>query len=119
MNDKIVDKATQYIDAIASKLGVASEHVYGLLVKQAIVSGVLDLIFGVALIIATYVLVRMSIWLATSEKAYDNDLEPYGVFTGIGALVALIFGIVCMYSGVGELINPEYYAIKEIMDVFK
>lgn len=34
-----MDKAMAYIDKLAAKLGVAAEHVYGVLVKQAVVGG--------------------------------------------------------------------------------
>ncbi|MGC4375772.1 hypothetical protein WD019_02355 [Fictibacillus sp. Mic-4] len=116
MNDKLVDKATEYIDAIASKLGVAAEHVYDILVKHAIVSGIRDIILALVLGAVTYGLVRLSKWLTTSDEAFE--FESYAPFVLFIGLVAFALAIISLYFGIGELINPEYYAIKEILDAF-
>lgn len=118
MDEKLLGEATKYIDAVASKLGVAGEHVYGLLVKQAMIGGVMNLVVAVILLGVAYALVRLTKWLFSSGKAFSSDSTPLGIFSGFFALITLFLGLDCAYTGVGALINPEYYAIKEILDAF-
>jgi hypothetical protein len=112
MNEKVINKATEYIDSIATKLGVAAEHVYELLIKQAIINGVRDLVMFVVLSVVAFFLGKLTL---RASKSFDYDMVA--PIIGATAIIALVMAIACLYAGVGELINPEYYAIKEILDV--
>jgi hypothetical protein len=117
MKTKIYDKATEYIDSIAQSLGVAAEHVYGILVRQQIADGVTTLIiFGVLLAVFGTV---VGVSLKKANWSEDDVYCYVALFGGIA--LAFIFVIGCFESAgaIKQLINPEYYAIKEIMDVIK
>ena len=116
-----MDKAMEYIDKLAAKLGVAAEHVYGVLVKQAFANGVTDAIIGAVFlmiaVVAGVIITRVTI------KSYDSDFGDWDIEWGllvivVGLLVILpgVFGIYVITEGIKALINPEYYAIKEILD---
>ncbi|MEK4267913.1 hypothetical protein [Bacillus sp. FSL W8-0940] len=115
-----MDKAMEYIDKLAAKLGVAAEHVYGVLVKQAFANGVTNVIFGALVILATIIL---SIYTAKFVKKHHRNHGMDGVDLLILIAFCLTFivlptfgGITSVANGIMALINPEYYAIKEILD---
>jgi len=105
-------KVFEYIDQIAAKLGVAAEHAYPLLIKQQRINGVMDLLFGIAAIILIPYCIR---WTVKLSKHYDYDI--YAIVPIIVGIIAAIFGPMALYYGVGELLNPEYYAIKDILSI--
>ena len=116
-----MDKAMEYIDKLAAKLGVAAEHVYGVLVKQAFATGVTDSIIGFVFlmiaVIAGVIITKMTIKMY-GERHCNWDYEWFFVVLAVGFLVVPPggFGIYAITEGIKALINPEYYAIKEILD---
>lgn len=110
MDDKIASKVYEYIDAIARKLGVAAEHVYTLLVRQQIVDGVIGILLGIVLMLIAYFSIKR--WIPELDK---DDYEFLGQPLALLAGACGIVGLVIIFHNIGPLINPEYYAIKEIM----
>ena len=115
MKEKVFDKVAEYIDAVAQKLGVAAEHVYGLLVRQQITSGVIDILTGLAVLFVIFAVVKYVLKRIDLEE-YDLDeivllgFIPVAIILGFG-----IFGFSFFTDGLKHVINPEYYAIKEII----
>ncbi len=117
MKEKVYEKATEYIETLASSLGVAAEHVYGILVRQQVAEGVTTLImFGVVYLV-------LGIVVGVAVKKSDFDYECIANYVAVIGCIVLIFVSVFAFVDVGDAImkvmNPEYYAIKEIMDVIK
>ncbi|MCY9274563.1 hypothetical protein [Bacillus haynesii] len=116
-----MDKAMEYIDKLAAKLGVAAEHVYGVLVKQAFANGVTDSIIGAVFlmiaVVAGVIITKVTL-KSYEERHCDWDCEWFFVVLAVGLLVILPggIGIYVIAEGLKALINPEYYAIKEILD---
>ncbi|MBR8661185.1 hypothetical protein [Brevibacillus sp. NL20B1] len=112
------DKITQYLEQMAAKLGVAAEHVYGVLVRQQVAEGIA---FTIGAVIAVFVLFRLGRWIYRNYEANKGDyMSDWGmillfflIFGGGGGVGAMVVGLI----GVMQIINPEYYAIREIMDV--
>ncbi len=142
MKNEVINKVDQYIQQMAESLGVAAEHVYGILVKQQIVFGVMS-VGGALLSLTLLILFLMFISKAfkeadieetnyrfSSSKRANNFYgsvvismrEGYPTYwfpLGMLAILTLILLILAIISGIPHILNPEYYAIKEIMDVFK
>lgn len=131
MNNEITTKVFEYIDALALNLGVASEHVYTLLVKQQMIGGISGIIFAFLYVIVGYLAVKKisEATLSTEVKAKSGGWfsdTTIGEDLTIFARRALwvVYGIVVIIAlftlpyDLMRLINPEYYAIKEILNVF-
>ena len=119
MSEIIYGDIKQYIDELAQSLGVAADHVYGLLVKQQIADGIVTII---AFIATGAVLVTVFYIAVKREDFRKSELTVtwfIGIASGMILFVTLLAGAVEITGAVKQLINPEYYAIKEIMDVFK
>ncbi|HBU90249.1 hypothetical protein FO510_05435 [Bacillus pumilus] len=112
-----MDKAMAYIDKLAAKLGVAAEHVYGVLVKQAVVGGGVSIGASLVLLLIAIVIPILCMREAKRRKGVipDGLAIAFGwcVFISVFLLIlACILGV----NGIKAVLNPEYYAIIEILD---
>ena len=124
------EKAFEYIDAIAANLGVAAEHVYGASLKQAMVSGLRSVVYIIICLAVSYAIIKVLKRVYSDVKEDEEGLfvDSYGVT--LGGVFALIFGgiaLVIMFfvimadisNASTALLNPEYWALKEILDTIK
>ena len=135
--------ATVYADAkeamkgLGAALKVGSEHVYGVLVKQQVVKSVSDIIlivfllavsiFGVNYTRKTYKAhLKLCGYVEGQYNRIALDDSAKGILSVVLAIVSIVCIIVfftttiCCYEEiVTGFINPEYGAIKEIMDLIK
>lgn len=124
------DKAFEYIDAIAANLGVAAEHVYGALLKQSMVSGLRSVLYIIICLAVSYVIIKMIKRIYSDVKEGEDGIfvDSYGI--SLGGVFALVFGgiaIILIFFAIMSdisnattaLLNPEYWALKEILDTIK
>lgn len=104
------------IKEIADKLGTTTEYLWLILVKQAPISGISDLIVCFVLITSCYLSSKASYKLYDNDKLYENvGTGLASMFTGILILFSIIV-ISCNLSLiVSALYNPEYWALKQII----
>ena len=106
------------LDEIGKRLSGPAEHTYEILVKQAYISGYTDLFtglifsaLGVGMIYATYKMVN---------NGFLEEHEDFSVlYSAVGFFAAILLPLAivcCLSSGVKEIINPEYYAIVDIIE---
>ena len=124
MNEKLVDflidKTDQlgaFIDELAKQMGVAARHVYVVLIKQQYVEGIGKLIwsvpFAIVLFIAAFFLIRADV-----KGKFDSELAGMGfVFGGICTIGAFILLGNPVKTGIMQILNPEFYAIDELMNM--
>lgn len=111
------------ITKLAQSLNVASEHVYEALIKQAMVSGIMSLVwasvmFGVVAVCATAI---RRAWRRAEEDSWygADDATLISIPTAFGLAIALIWGMCATEYALTALLNPEYWAIKEVLDAVK
>lgn len=118
MSKKMFDKAVEYIDRLAESLGVATEYILEVLIMQkvteAIVFGSFTLIVSLACIVGAYAFIKK--FISVDKNKEDATGWGFGVFFSITG--ALVFGAIFCVNLI-KLINPEYYALKDILDIFK
>lgn len=114
----------QLIDKLAAKLGVATDYLWSVLIKQAFVSGITDIIQYV-------VIVALCIFLIKKHKHFcnkDNKWSYYEMEDGLGipmtiAGVVAAFLLLCLFFCVPntftKFANPEYWALEQILDTVK
>lgn len=125
------------LTALGSSLKVGSEHVYEVLVKQQYVYSIvytLLIILSIILMIICCKAIPKLGW--RDDYYYQRDWENKGGYEGfkktqlgfiniiyiilaIISLIGLIFGFLYMDQIITGFINPEYGAIKEILEVIK
>jgi hypothetical protein len=111
---------------LAEKLGTTADHLWGVLCRQATISGITNLlVIGVwaALIVWGFKFVRSK---TTAPPKTEEDRYPRAEWDEEGKVIAwLILGaatiITVLVVGsnleyiVGSLLNPEYWALKQIV----
>lgn len=143
MVNEVTDKVFDYIDAMAESLGVASEYVLEVLIKQQYITGAVNVVVSVVLILVITTVITMiykiynhgkynykpvneyrvneiptNMWAKLRGTTFVSSGGIWGVFTFV-MFVTILSLVILLPQGVKLLINPEYYALKEILNVFK
>lgn len=117
-------KYQQLIEVLASKFGTTTEHLWGVLIRQAPINGAISLVIGILLTIVTVWLIllikRKMILVDTchgTQKAAWGDDEVY-----LAVCVAFILGVITIFYLssslpliVAAFFNPEYWALNQLI----
>lgn len=111
------------LQGLAKALGVAAEHVYEILVRQQVVISITYLVIG--LIAFTLLIWGGKLFMKIKWAESGNDLVQkgsgyYTFFTTIFLVIGIIgLGITLFNIGtiITGFVNPEYGAIKAVMDM--
>lgn len=121
------EKTRSALTALAQKLGTTAEYLWGVLLKQAPIAGVTDLIVMAAWIAAIVFWARVVSRKTATPPATALDEYPAAQWrdeVGVGfawlsvvalaVLAALVIG--CgLSTTVAAFFNPEYWALKQIL----
>jgi uncharacterized membrane protein YraQ (UPF0718 family) len=133
MNQELSKEVLTRLDAIAAKLGVAAGEVWRILLKQAFVESVVQVVVGVLLAITAAIVVKWFYSRVLADQAFNANIkeehsydyyrakrDPAGWVTGM--VLCSIAGLVAIgvaISGILGVMNPEYYALRELLSVLK
>lgn len=113
---------------MAQGLGVAAEHVYIVLVKQQVVFGIIHISWPILAFIAAFFITKfyVNVPYRNMRRGDFDGPESEGVFNffiwvgllaiSVGWVVLTVLGIMSIVNGVGHILNPEYYALRQIID---
>lgn len=121
VGEKALDQATKYIDAMAAELGVAAGHVYETLVTQAFAEGLAFLIPQLVLLLAAITGIVVAVKNRSGSFNYFGGLNEKGTGLLVAIIICAFIAVVvtfCLPGSVMRVVNPEYYAIREILNVF-
>lgn len=123
---RVYNDVTGVLSGLGSALKVGTEHVYGVLVRQQLVNSITGCFFIIATIISLFGFRRFINWAKSSKKYsdphYDGDEIGWIILTIVFGVFVLILFTVCvtnLQQTVTGFVNPEYGAMKEIMDKIK
>lgn len=102
------------IDHLAAKLSVPTAHLWEVLIRQQRI----DVIQCVVFLALFGVGVRVWFRAFWGKKRSDDQLLGM-IFSGGFLGILSIIGIIWTFTAVGELLNPEYYALKEILSALR
>lgn len=122
----VKDEVFQRIDALGEKLGVAAEQLWEVLVTQhTVVNGLFFSAVGVTFLVVGLAAASR---IPGSIQEGDKNANEKGDWTGADAvkMVALVLltvigvvaGVITTLVNVPHLINPEYYALQDILRIF-
>lgn len=119
MSDQAVSEILKRVDALAAKLGVTAEFLWSILVKQARIEVWTNVAVIAAAAIVAWGLYRW--WRSALRRSDGNvvDLDSGGefvslVFATIFAIVVVIGAFVAILQLPTLLLNPEYWALKQL-----
>ena len=117
MDKEAVQIVMDKLEVLASKLGVTGEYMFGVYVKQAFITGISNIALTILIVLAV---IGLSFW---GFKRIPNDDVEEGeeACLIILSVVTIIFLAVCFFYKIPESVtcfyNPEYYALKELLNV--
>jgi hypothetical protein len=127
--DKYSGKAYEAVKELANALKVPAEYVFTVLVKQGVVVGVTWLILFIFVICTSIIGLKWwtnpDHWLKSKDYRGDPSFEPINAKAIIGIVVTVIsfIGIIVCFAHMDTMItgllNPEYYAINEVLELIK
>lgn len=140
-----MEKAMEFLEKLAKELGVAVEYLWTTLVKQQYVEGVANIVMAIVGIIIVVVLVcylpKATKFFCNKKKEMEKDRKENGTgycgsrtvssesedfISFLRFAVPIVFCIVIIITftcslydietGIKQLLNPDYFALKEILN---
>ncbi len=121
---KVYNDVKSGINGLASALKVGATHVYSVLVKQQVVYAISYLILIIFLLISSVICITIFVRNYNREKRKNENMYIGEEFS-LGGMLAIsiiltIFTILSIAFNMSDIImglyNPEYGAIKDILD---
>lgn len=121
------------LDVLGEKLGVAAGHLWYVLVRQGYAEAIASLVICVLLMLVIVMMLKMvipawkqglafSLEQGSDKIRYPKDWPPrilFPVILGTGiSIISFVVLAVNAYAGVMYLVNPEYFALQKILEVF-
>lgn len=119
MNEQTINQIKELLAPIGEKIGQGAEFGWEIVVKQQTVEayiGLSVLVLGIILTFLTFHLAKKSDWKGSSPRWNEIASMVCGVF---GFFMLIIGFIEFLSTGIGQLINPEYYAIEFFIGLVK
>jgi hypothetical protein len=124
----VYDDTKSALNSLGSALKVGSEHVYQTLVKQQPVDSIIECIEVLILFITTFIFWTLFLkdrkrFSKKGDQWYGDSLDDHEVtcaylVISIGLLITTLIVIGCNISSIiTGFVNPEYGAIKDIMNI--
>lgn len=112
------------LDALAGQLGTTAGYLWHVMVRQAYIEGITDCVLAMLFTVVTitgYRLTRRALEIPNKSDSYQGEYWPdkkQGLFWPsivVGSLAA-IFSLVSLTFGIQELLNPEYFALRGLVE---
>jgi hypothetical protein len=109
------------LDALSEKLGVAASHLWQVLVRQGMAEAVANLIMAVCWLIILIVAAKVLLWARkTGElKRGDGRYNDWTIVSSLTLVTSVGLFMSCVYDFTIWAVNPEYFAIQKVIELFK
>ena len=138
-------KIMEVLTELANKLGVAVEYLWSVIVKQQVATGVSNIIISIFYVASIILIIKYApkaikhfserkkmlederinkgkggylgcSSISSSDEDFANAMSMLiTVFSFIVVMCLILMTIACVNSGIKMIINPDYYAFKDIM----
>ena len=113
--DELQKQILNRIDTLAAKLGTTADHLWTILVRQAKVEAITDIVW-ILLVTAATVLLYMGYRKVLERDSYDDDHWWLGlIFLSFADGVGIVFAIFALLQLPTVLFNPQYWALTQIV----
>lgn len=113
MDEQIISKVLGYIEDLGKTVSNGATYGFELLVKQQMLEGIVWTSISILFLLASIIIAPKIIM-----KIYKASDEFFASMTGFVVVIISLIAVVSLPSHIMSIFNPEYYAIKEIMDMF-
>jgi len=122
------EQTTKLIEGLALKLGTTTEYLWGVLIRQAFVSSIIDCVFYVMYFIFMYCMFKGYKYMTGKESEgscytrFENMEEGQEGLVAFLVLISGAFTIAFLLNvslTIAGFINPEYWALDKILKIIK
>ena len=119
------EETNQLLESLATKLGTTTEYLWSILIKQAPIDSIITIsmtLFTIVLWVCLYKIHKKLMGPykeSSSYSCYNHYEEGVGIPMVVGLIVLLILTIGCIISfpsAIYGFCNPEYWALKEVLN---
>lgn len=106
----------KFLEQLAEQLNTTVPYLWDMLVQQAVYGGISNLVFALLLMVLCGVAVTLTIKLT---RVLQDEMDRFLIMMIVIALASLIFivSLISIPDSVNRIVNPEYWALKQILDV--
>lgn len=113
----------ELLQQLAEKMGTTTEYLWSVLLKQAPIDSTTTLIQIALVVLFGYVIYKLHLKFSKKkEDGYSNEYDNNPQIEILMFVSVCIFGILaiasffCIQSVINGYVNPEYWALKQILD---
>jgi FtsH-binding integral membrane protein len=111
------DNVARLLEQLASKLGTTVEYLWAVMVRQAKIEAVADVVYLTICVVVLVVGIKKLINWGKENDDYDFGVPgPITVFSIIGLLIVGVVSLALMSELITLIGNPEYWALKQILN---
>lgn len=113
MNQEMIE----LLRVLADKFGTTTDHLWGVLLNQAFLSGVSNMAFLAVILISSVWWVRFALAKIKEEGKENGYYSSSDVWPPVILLIAACgtASTILVYEIVTAFLNPEYWALKQIL----
>ena len=129
MKEEITNTVTQTVEVLlrdlASQLGTTTEYLWEVLVKQAPIDATINLIQCLSVFPFLFLFYKWYKWISNNkEKLYNNNeletLHYVGLYlVGLLLTICTVGSIIALPTVLSGYLNPEYWALNQLLEVLK
>jgi len=113
------ENTEKLVRELAEKLGTTVDHLWSVLVRQAIIQSYAEIaclaLFSIGVAIWARFLRKKTTGDDPSWPISDEWPFLLWVFTGVSLLVAVIVALITLPLSIVTILNPEFWALKQIL----
>lgn len=110
----MTDEIMKRIDALAAKMGVTGSHLWGVLIRQARIEGIEWLCWAALWISIASAGAYLAYRCHNSPDDNWDDPVPIG-FCILASAICFLIGLGCIGGTPALFLNPEYWALQQIL----
>lgn len=127
----MTEELLKRLDVLAAKLGVTAQYLWSVLVKQAHIEATACFVYAALWLLVTITFISFGCYFRrVANKGRDRDGERYRHYDSEGWEVASVFAFVLSFlpiwgviywltDGILYRMNPEFYALKYLLEALK
>lgn len=118
MSPESIDKITQYLDKLASKLGVGVQEAWPWFVRQQYVEAVTSVILFSIFSILAVIFLKRSVKIDFSDEATPTSKDILGIIFWVATAISIgiSFGsMINVIMEVPDIFNVEYHALNDLI----
>jgi len=111
------EKLENILIELAEKLHTTVEHLWGVLVTQAVYQNFISIIIWSLFSIGSLIVVGFtgkSFFKACRDDKFNNSV-PFFVIAAVIAVICLTAGTTNLNDWITAILNPEYWALKQVL----